>query len=104
MRNEVEACFNIATDPGAHFPIDSVISMSKKPTVTVDPHINMSTEISDIHIPVAMVGVETGGCAYRMDNVPIETRKVVDAPDGMLTDVELLTKINEKVDQLMGAQ
>jgi formylmethanofuran dehydrogenase subunit B len=39
-----------------------------------------------------------------MDNVPIETRKVVDAPDGMLTDVELLTKINARVDQLMEAK
>src|SRR5208337_4624179 len=61
-RNEVEACFYIATDPGAHFPVDAMISSSKKPTVTVDPHINCTTEISDIHIPVAMVGVETGGC------------------------------------------
>ena len=57
-RNEVEACFYIATDPGAHFPVDAMISSSKKPTVTIDPHINCTTEISDIHIPVAMVGVE----------------------------------------------
>jgi formylmethanofuran dehydrogenase subunit B len=49
-----------------------------------------------------MVGVETGGCAYRMDNVPIETRKVVDPPEGMLTDEELLTKILHRVDELMG--
>ncbi|MGA2105756.1 MAG: formylmethanofuran dehydrogenase subunit B [Methanoregula sp.] len=100
-RNEVEACFYIATDPGAHFPVDAMISSSKKPTVTIDPHIQCTTEISDLHIPVAMVGVETGGCAYRMDNVPIETRKVVDPPEGMLTDEELLTKINLKVDELL---
>jgi len=48
-----------------------------------------------------MVGVETGGCAYRMDNVPIETRKVVDPPAGMLTNEELLTKINHRVDKLL---
>jgi formylmethanofuran dehydrogenase subunit B len=100
-RNEVEACFYIATDPGAHFPVDAMISSAKKPTVTIDPHINCTTEISDIHIPVAMVGVETGGCAYRMDNVPIETRKVVDPPEGMLTDEEVLTKINQRVDELL---
>jgi formylmethanofuran dehydrogenase subunit B len=101
-RSEVEACFYIATDPGAHFPIDAMISSSKKPTVTVDPHISPTTELSDVHIPVAMVGVEVGGCAYRMDNVPIETRKVVDAPDGMLTDEEVLTKILHRVDELLG--
>ena len=49
-----------------------------------------------------MVGVETGGCAYRMDNVPIETRKVVDPPEGMLTDEELLTRILHRVDELRG--
>jgi len=100
-RNEVEACFYIATDPGAHFPIAAMISSSKKPTVTIDPHINCTTEISDVHIPVAMVGVETGGCAYRMDNVPIETRKVVDPPDGLLTDEEVLTRILNRVNQLL---
>jgi len=49
-----------------------------------------------------MVGVETGGCAYRMDNVPIETRKVVEPPEGMLTDEELLTRILHRVDELLG--
>ena len=68
--------------------------------MTVDPHISPTTELSDVHIPVAMVGVEVGGCAYRMDNVPIETRKVVDSPDGMLTDEEVLTKILHRVDDL----
>ncbi len=100
-RNEVEACLYIATDPGAHFPVDAMISSSKKPTVTIDPHINCTTEISDIHIPVAMVGIEAAGCAYRMDDVPIETRKVVDPPEGVLTDEELLTKINRRVDELL---
>jgi formylmethanofuran dehydrogenase subunit B len=101
-RNEVEATFYIATDPGAHFPIDAMISSSKKPSVTVDPHITPTTELADVHIPVAMVGVETGGCAYRMDNVPIETRKVVEPPEGMLTDEILLTRILHRVDELLG--
>jgi formylmethanofuran dehydrogenase subunit B len=37
-----------------------------------------------------------------MDNVPIETRKVVDPPEGMLTDEEVLTRILHRVDELMG--
>jgi len=36
-----------------------------------------------------------------MDNVPIETRKVVDPPEGVLTDEELLTRINQRVDELL---
>jgi formylmethanofuran dehydrogenase subunit B len=102
-RNEVEACFYIATDPAAHFPVDAIISSSRKPTVTIDPHINCTTELSDLHIPVAMVGIEAGGCAYRMDHIPIEMRKVVDPPEGLLTDVELLTRINQRIDEMLAA-
>lgn len=60
--------------------------MAQIPSVCIDPHINLTTEISDVHIPVALVGVEVEGCAYRMDNVPIACRKVVEPPEGMLTD------------------
>lgn len=101
VRHEVDACFNIATDLAAHFPFEATRVMATIPTITIDPHINMSTELSDIHIPVSIVGVEVGGCCYRMDNVPIETRKVVDAPDGVLSDEELLEKLIKRVDELL---
>jgi formylmethanofuran dehydrogenase subunit B len=38
-----------------------------------------------------------------MDNVPIDTRKVVDPPAGMLTDEEFLIKVRDRVKQLKGA-
>ena len=101
-RNEVEACFYIATDPGAHFPIDAMISSSKKPTVTVDPAYQLPPPRSPTSTSRSPWSVsKSGGCAYRMDNVPIETSKVVDPPEGMLTDEELLTKINHRVDELI---
>jgi len=101
LRGEVEACLFVAADPAATFPIEATISASKHPIVTIDPHINCTTEISDLHIPVAVDGVETGGCAYRMDTIPLEMRKVVDPPEGVLTDVELLKKIEKRVDELL---
>jgi formylmethanofuran dehydrogenase subunit B len=37
-----------------------------------------------------------------MDNVPIETRKVVDAPEGMLTDEEFLKRVLTRVKEIKG--
>ncbi|HWQ65689.1 MAG TPA: formylmethanofuran dehydrogenase subunit B [Methanospirillum sp.] len=101
-RKEVDACICIASDIGAHFPIEATRHMAQIPSVCIDPHINLTTEISDVHIPVAMVGVEVEGCAYRMDNVPMRCRKVVNPPEGMLTDEELLEKIYVRLCEIMG--
>ena len=70
------------------------------PSVAVDPHITPTTEISKLHVPVAFVGVEVGGCCYRMDNVPIESSKVVEPPEGMMTDTEFLIRVRDRVGEL----
>jgi len=103
-RDEVDAVFVLGSDPGAHFPISSVRKIAKLPSVCVDPPITPTSEISKLHVPVAFVGVEVGGNCYRMDNVPIDARKVVDPPEGVLTDVEFLTRVNTRLDQLIGGK
>lgn len=102
VRGEVDSVFVLGSDPGAHFPFRSVKKMNDLPCVCVDPHITPTTAVADLHVPVAFVGVEVGGCAYRMDNVPIETHKVVDAPEGMLTDEEFLEKVYGRMKELKG--
>jgi formylmethanofuran dehydrogenase subunit B len=103
QRKEVDAVFVIGSDPGAHFPIGCVREISGLPSVCIDPHITPTSEVCKVHIPVAFVGVEVGGNCYRMDNVPIEARKVVEPPEGMMTDEQLLEKIYEKVREYKGA-
>lgn len=102
VRGEVDSVFVLGSDPGAHFPFGSVKKMNDLPCVCVDPHITPTTAVADLHVPVAFVGVEVGGCAYRMDNVPIETHKVVDAPEGMLTDEEFLEKVYGRMKEIKG--
>ncbi|MDI6718074.1 MAG: formylmethanofuran dehydrogenase subunit B [Methanomicrobiales archaeon] len=104
VRGEVDAVFVIGSDPGAHFPISSVRKIAELPSVAVDPHITPTTEISKLHVPVAFVGVEVAGCCYRMDNVPIESRKVVEPPEGMLTDEEFLERVLQRVKELKAEQ
>lgn len=100
MRDEVDAFINIGTDAGAHFPIDAVKHLKKHPWVTIDPNINMASEIADLHIPVGIVGVEVPGVVYRMDNVPVQFRKVVDPPEGVVSDEELFEMIYDRMCEL----
>ncbi|NLX49502.1 MAG: formylmethanofuran dehydrogenase subunit B [Methanospirillum sp.] len=99
-RREVDAIMVFASDPGSHFPISSVREIAKIPSVAVVPDINPTTEISKLHVPVAVNAIETGGCCYRMDNVPIDARKVVEPPEGMLTDLEFLTRVRDRIAEL----
>ena len=100
MRDEVDAFFNVATDAAAHFPIEAVKHLRKHPWITIDPNICMASEISDLHIPVGIVGVEVPGIVYRMDNVPIQYRKVIDPPEGVISDEELFERIYKRLSQL----
>ncbi len=102
VRDEVDAVFVLGSDPGAHFPISSVKKIAQLPSVAIDPHLTPTTAVCKLHVPVAFVGVEVGGCCYRMDNVPIESRKVVDPPEGMLTDQEFLTMVLAEVRKCKG--
>jgi formylmethanofuran dehydrogenase subunit B len=104
MRDEVDMFINIGTDAGAHFPIPAVQHLKKHPWVTIDPSINMASEISDLHIPVCICGVDTGGIVYRMDNVPIQFRKVIEPPEGVIDDETLLSKIADRMKELMAAE
>jgi len=51
-------------------------------------------------IPVAICGVEVEGTAYRMDNVSLRLRKMVEPEHP--TDVEILEKITERVRKIKG--
>ena len=60
--------------------------MAKIPLICIDPHKTPTSELANIIIPPAIAGVECVGTAYRMDGIPIELKKVIDAPEGLLSD------------------
>ncbi|MBU4220665.1 MAG: formylmethanofuran dehydrogenase subunit B [Euryarchaeota archaeon] len=99
-REEVDAAMIIAGDAGAHFPAKSVRHLAKIPVVQIDPYWNSSTEVANVVIPVAICGVEVEGTAYRMDNVSLRLRKMVEPEHP--TDVEILEKITERVRKIKG--
>ncbi len=94
-RKEVDAALILASDPTAHFPRKAASYLEEIPTIAIDPHRSMTTEIAKVVIPTAAAGVSAEGTAYRMDNIPIRLRKVVDSP--YPSDEEVLGKIIEEV-------
>ncbi|HTY91468.1 MAG TPA: formylmethanofuran dehydrogenase subunit B [Methanocella sp.] len=101
LRHECDAALVIASDPGAHFPVSAMKWYAQIPTIAIDPHYTPTTGISGLVIPSTIIGVEEEGTAYRMDNVPIRCRKVIDSPE-FLSDEEILRRILNRVRELKG--
>ena len=97
LRGENDASLVIAADPGANFPKRAVQHMVSKPLIVIDPHMNATAMLGDVVFPSAFVGIEVEGTAYRMDHVPLPLKKVVEPPEGILPDEEILKRILEEV-------
>jgi formylmethanofuran dehydrogenase subunit B len=99
QNEEVDAALIIASDPVAHFPRSSIRYLATIPVVVIDPFESLTSRIARVFIPSTVAGVETGGSAYRMDCVPLRLTKVLNPPQGVLTDEEILDRILQKIDK-----
>jgi formylmethanofuran dehydrogenase subunit B len=99
---DVDAALIIASDPVAHLPKKAVEHLSKIPVIVIDAKWSLTTAFADVVIPGAYVGIECEGTAYRMDELPIRLKKVVDPPPGVLPDSEVLRRLVEKVRVRLG--
>lgn len=97
VRREVDAALILGADPVASFPYHAAHYLEDIPTIAIDFKRSMTIEVAKVVIPVAAAGISTGGTAYRMDNIPIRLRKVVDSP--YPSDEEILGKIIKGVKQ-----
>ncbi len=102
QNKETDAMLVIASDPGAHFPQKAIERMVEIPLVAIEPHRTPTTELADVIIPPAIVGLEAEGTAYRMEGVPIRMRKVVDSD--LLSDREILERILERVREIKASK
>ena len=97
---EADAALIVASDPGAHFPAVSVKHLATIPLIAVECHPTPTTELARLILPASIVGIETEGTMYRMDHIPIHVRKVRDAPEECLSDVEILERLYQKIKEL----
>lgn len=94
-RKETDAVLIIATDPSAHLPQSAVQYLKSIPTIYLEPHANVTTSWANVVIPVAPAGIGAEGTFYRMDNVPLRLKKLIDFP--VPGDEEVLKGIKERV-------
>jgi len=100
LRKESDAALVVASDPVANLPRAAAEHLVKSPLVVVDPHMNATSQMADVVLPSAFVGIEASGTAYRMDHVPIPLRKIVNPPKGILSDEEVLKRILSEVKKI----
>jgi len=100
LRQESDAALIVASDPVASFPKKAVEHLVRNPLIVIDPHMGATAQMADVVFPSAFVGIEVCGTAYRMDHVPLPLKKVVNPPDDVLPDEEILKRILSEVRKL----
>lgn len=91
-RKECDAALIVGSDPAAHFPRKCLEHLAEIPVVQLDPpYPNATTAFCNVQIPVAVTGIDAEGTAYRMDGVPIRTRRVLSTD--YLSDEEVLSRM-----------
>ena len=100
MRDECDAALVVASDPISNFPNQAARNLAKIPLITIDPHVTPTTLCSEVVIPSAHVGIETEGSIYRMDGVVLEAKKFIEPPNGIVTDVEILQDLLNRVKKI----
>ena len=100
LNRESDAALIVASDPVANFPKKAAEHLVKNPLIVIDPHMDATAQMADVVFPSAFVGVEASGTAYRMDHVPLPLKKVVNPPNGVLPDEEILKRILSEVRKL----
>ncbi len=100
VREEADAAIISAADAGAHFPQKAVRHLAKIPVIQIDPYANPTTELADVVIPAAVVGIEAEGTAYRMDAIPLRMKKLIDTE--FKTDEQIAKDLIAKVRELKG--
>jgi len=89
----------VGTDPISHLPRSLSQKLAKKPIIVVDNKNSATTYIADIVLPSAITGIEVAGTAYRLDQIPIELKTILKAPNNIPSDEEILVKIIDKINQ-----
>jgi formylmethanofuran dehydrogenase subunit B len=99
-RGEVDAALIVASDPVSHFPREAARHLLKIPIIVLETKRTPTSEVAEVVIPSAILGVEAAGTIYRIDGVPLEAKRVIDPPPGVRPDVETLEAIIRRVKRL----
>jgi formylmethanofuran dehydrogenase subunit B len=87
----------VGSDPISHLPWKLSKKLASKPIILIDNKKSATLNIADVSIPSAITGIECGGLAYRLDHVPMELKQIINPPNNIISDEEILTKLFERL-------
>lgn len=91
--DDFDVSFIVGTDPISHLPQKLSKKLLKKPLVVVDSKKTFTSRMADVILPSAISGIETDGMAYRLDNIPVVFEKIMNPPNNILSDEEIMKKL-----------
>ncbi len=87
----------VGTDPISHLPHSLSSKLARKPLILIDNHSSATSRIADVVLPTTITGIESGGLVYRIDQVPVELKKILNPPNNIPSDEELLNQLIKKL-------
>ena len=87
----------VGTDPISHLPYKLSKKLLKHPIIVIDNKHSATVDVADIVLPSSITGIENSGIAIRLDQVPINLQKIVNPPNNLPSDEEILTNLLEKL-------
>ncbi len=99
-RGEADAALIIAADPAANFPQGAIDHLRRIPVIVLDPKLTHTGKLARVAFTTATYGINVPGTVYRMDDVAISLRAALPSP--YPSDEEVLTRIKERVRELLG--
>jgi len=85
----------VGTDPISHLPWKLSKKLISKPLILIDNKKSATSIGADIILPSAITGIECKGLAYRIDHVPIELDRILNPPNNIISDEEILSRLIE---------
>lgn len=101
-RGEADAAMIIAADPMSNFPQPAREHLARIPSICLDPKRSETAKAATVAFTTSVYGINTGGTAYRMDDVPIPLRPAFESP--FPGDEEILRALRSAVRERIAQQ
>jgi len=90
---EIDLLFILGADPISNFPFEFSKKIAKIPIIAIDFQHTPTTQNAKLVIPTTIPGVESAGTAFRLDFEKTTLTPCLHAPEGILSDEELLNQL-----------
>jgi formylmethanofuran dehydrogenase subunit B len=87
----------VGTDPISHLPHNLSKKILKHPIIVIDNKRSATVDIADLVLPSSITGIENSGLAIRLDQVPIQVQKIINSPNKIPSDEEILANLLQKL-------